>query len=110
MGTESCEFPVNVANSSDAKTQQSHIMGAENSEGRLQGPALDLASLAQQLEQVIANPDAVGENEKQKNDIMNLARGAFMALQNSFETAKRILYSVCPPCPSPLLESKLGRA
>lgn len=57
-------------------------------------PAVDLGVLIEQLQRVIANPEAVAAAGPQRQEILQLARTAAVAIEEPFETVQRLAYSV----------------
>lgn len=60
----------------------------------VQPPAADLDVLIEQLQRVIANPEAVSAAGSQRQQILQLTRTAAVAIEEPFETVQRLAYSV----------------
>lgn len=50
--------------------------------------------LTEQLKLLIEDPDVLGANEPQKQELLRLCRQAAAALESPFETLQRLVYSV----------------
>lgn len=55
----------------------------------------DSKVLKEQLKLLIENPDAFGEDESSKQELLKLSRVAAATLESPFETIQRLVYSVC---------------
>lgn len=54
----------------------------------------DPKALTEQLKLLTEDPDALGANAAQKQELLRLSRQAAAALESPFETLQRLVYSV----------------